>query len=383
MTICLSPNGLSSSAGEGSVLFVGTIRGVCRLERSGADDWQLTARSLDGHHVGALSYDARRDRLVAATYDSGVWVSDDGARSWAQRNNGLRSTMAFSHTVQDRPDATIHWLGTEPAQLYRSDDGGETWSEQAALLRVPDTDAWSFPTPPHFAHLKNVSFHPAQPDTLYACVEQGDLLTSADGGDTWSAITSYVAPDDPFRRDIHRVVVAWSDPGRLYMTTGSGFYRSEDAGRSWERTLAPDDRVGYPDPLFVDPADDAVLYLTGASTPPRFWTDGTTGTADPAVLRSLDHGRHWEEIRHGLPDPIPGNVEAMSLHRTDDATHLYLGTTQGQVFASRDGGGTWRQIADGLPPVSKSLHYRHFLAAEERAAVDRAARARLAQSTSA
>jgi photosystem II stability/assembly factor-like uncharacterized protein len=362
MSICLSPNGADLSTGDADpCIFVGTVDGVWSI--SGGD---VTSIGLRGRHIGALLEVPGSRRLLAATYGAGIFASDDRGATWRPVTDGIDRPMAFSLTAQVRASGVVVYAGTEPVGLYRSDDDGGTWIEIAGLQRAPGAAGWTFPTPPFHAHLKHVGFDPTDEHVLYVSIEQGDLLCSHDDGVTWETIATYEAADDIHRRDIHRVAIPTSDPNRLYMNTGCGFYRSGDAGRTWQRTLTPDAVVGYPDPLFIDPVDEATLYLAGAGSSPRGWQRGVGGTASASVLRSLDGGLSWQRIVAGLPDPVPGNIEAMSLHVTGGVASLYLATTQGNVWAADRAGGPWRELTADLPPVSKSYHYRHFLPPEER-----------------
>src|SRR5207237_925440 len=131
----------------------------------------------------------------------------------------------------------------------------------AGLRAVPGTEKWIFPPPPHIAHVKNVAFHPHRPGTIYALVEQGAVLKSADDGATWRELDAYASEHDSFYRDVHRLVIAASDPDRMHLATGDGLYASEDGGESWTHQQRRTDRVGYPDALFLDPNDDDVVYL--------------------------------------------------------------------------------------------------------------------------
>ena len=47
-------------------------------------------------------------------------------------------------------------------------------------------DAWTFPAPPHVAHLKHINFEPGNPHTIFASIEVGGMLKSTDDGDTWT-----------------------------------------------------------------------------------------------------------------------------------------------------------------------------------------------------
>jgi len=58
------------------------------------------------------------------------------------------------------------------------------------------------------------------------------------------------------------------------------------------------------------------------------------------------------------------------MHDSGDALMFVIASTQGEVYSSEDEGGHWSLIADGLPPVSKSLHFRKFLTDDERSRVE-------------
>jgi hypothetical protein len=127
-------------------------------------------------------------------------------------------------------------------------------------------------------------------------------------------------------------------------------------------------KVGYPDALFIDPDDDQVVYIGGAGGHPGTWD---AQTARASFARGSDGGHRWEELREGLPNPVRGNIEAISMMHGQGQVAFYAATAVGEVFASENRGQYWRQIAQ-LPPISKAGHYRRFLATpEERAEAER------------
>lgn len=372
MIACLSCNGGTVTHGEepATRLTVATLRGVHVLQRASVDaDWQPVHQSLGDWHVSALLYEPRSDLLFAGCHGKGgLWMSKDGGQSWQPRMQGLDRLHVYTLAMQYRGGQTILFAGTEPAALYRSDDLGASWHEFPALRDVPGTEHWMFPPPPHIAHVKNVAFHPAEPATLYVCIEQGALLKSVDDGATWFEESGYASDQDFFRNDDHRVLIQPSNPRSLFMCGGEGVYHSADAGRTWEHLTTREHRIGYPDAMFLDPRDENVLYMAGPRHPPRKW--GEHRMADATVMRSRDAGRHWEEIREGLPAPIIGNIEAMGLYHWADRVMLVAGTATGEVFACENVGEPWQCIARGLPPISKGGHYRWFLSPEERAHIE-------------
>ena len=107
--------------------------------------------------------------------------------------------------------------------------------------------------------------------------------------------------------------------------------------------------MGYPDFLYFDPNDDGIVYLSGSNNDPGRWY--TEGIADSTVLRSTDDGQSWVELRDGLPVPVVGAFEAMTLHHWDGGMMLAIGTATGQIYTSEDAAASWTCIADDVAPV--------------------------------
>lgn len=376
MITCLSPNGGVETRAQESLnrLFVGTLRGIHVLQRSApGEHWRVNGVFLPDFHISSLLYEPRSGRLLAGTHGAkGLWMSDDEGASWTQSVEGLDRPHIYTIAVQYRGDKPVLFVGTEPPGLYRSDDLGKSWRELPSVRQVPGTDRWTFPPPPHIAHIKHITSHPSEPTTLYVCVEQGALLKSVDDGVTWTELASYASDKDSFYHDVHRVVIAESNPQRLHLATGDGLYMSEDGGQTWKHQQRRTDRVGYPDAMFLQPGDDQTIYLGGAGDAPETWR--TAGGAHAGFIVSHDAGETWKEMMDGLPRPIRGNIEAMVMHHTPAGTTFGAGTAVGEVFLCENGG-PWQMIAEGLPPISKARHYRHFLSAEEKARIEEEARA--------
>ena len=371
--ICLSANGdvVTTSANPPLWLLAATAGGLVHMERDAVGrPWRKVRTAMANTHPSALAADHTAGALYCARhYTGGVSKSIDGGLTWVTCNDGIESSHVYMLAVQKRADRTALYAGTEPPMLYRSEDGAASWQALRAMWDVPDIDEWRFPPPPHVAHVKNIAFHPAEPDTLYMCVEQGDLLKTTDGGLSWRSLTSYEKPEDRFRRDMHRVLIKPSDPTKLYLASGVGLYYSEDAGETWEHISKGDARVGYPDCLFFDPRDENVIYMAGAgSAPGPSWK--ALRSAEPGILRSRDSGRSWEELSNGLPDRILGNIEAMCAHQSDNGLSLFAGTSYGQIWCSDDAGDTWDLVGEDLPPISKGAHYRHFVSDEKRQEIE-------------
>ena len=361
MIACLSPNGqhVHSGSEPATRVFVATLHGISMLEREPGGMWSDRGLVLDGMHCGSLAIDPAGGGVFAGMHaGGGVSFSADGGLTWEDRSNGLTVEHVFSVACAARPDGTAVYAGTLPVGLFRSTDEGRHWDELPAIAGVPGRDKWSFPGPPHLPHTKSLSVDPHDPNVLFAAVEQGALLKTTDGGETWRELDGYSRPEDKYFRDVHLLTFVPSRPGELFLTTGIGLYTSPDSGESWERLTQADFRIGYPAHLIVSPLDDRVLYMSGASNDPTTWR--TSHHAAGTIMRSADRGRTWEAADAGLEQDARANIEAMSIAAYPGGFTLFAGNTDGEIFSSEDGAAHWERIATGLAPLSKLGHYRNL-----------------------
>jgi photosystem II stability/assembly factor-like uncharacterized protein len=289
-------------------------------------------------------------------HSGGLYYSGDGGMRWEKRASGITIDQVFCVGYAHHRDKAVLYAGTEPASLFRSDDYGESWIEQPGVKQTTGREKWSFPSPPHQAHVKTMTVDPRDPNVIYAGVEQGDLLKTTDGGATWRVLDDYSKPTDWTYRDIHLVVVHPANSAELYMTTGMGLYRSLDAGATWKLIVDNSFSIGYPDHLIVSPLDGNTMFMAGAGENPGTWR--ASRSAKATIARSHDRGITWSDSSKGLPADRRPNIEAMSLAGYPRGFTLFAGDTDGAVYASEDGAESWTRIASGLAPVSKGNHYR-------------------------
>lgn len=252
----------------------------------------------------------------------------------------------------------VVFAGTEPVNLYCSDDLGESWRELPAVRCLPGAETWTFPPPPHIPHVKSMTADPRSSNSFFACIEQGAVLRTTDAGLTWEQISSVWRPGDPIYRDAHRLVVAPWNTNLLFLTTGMGLYRSVDGGVSWARHSELSEELNYPDGMVASPHPDRMLFVTGARDNPLTWL--RHGGSHSPIYRSRDEGRTWEPAQIGLPQASVANNEAMAIAAYPGGYTLFIGTTAGDVYASEDQAESWTKIATGLAPISKGGH--HLLA---------------------
>jgi photosystem II stability/assembly factor-like uncharacterized protein len=350
MSVCLSHGGstMYAAASPSERILVGTVNGVVAVERDGKGCWQVAGTSLAGSHISVLFLEPTSGVLFAGVHKDGIYASRDDGQTWERRDTGLTQKNVYSMGATTVDSTTRLYAGTEPAHLFVSKDLGATWTELPALRAVESVPDWTFPAPPHVAHVKNLAFDPTDPNRIYAGVEQGGLLRSGDGGQSW--VELYGVDEDT-----HRVVAHPTRPGVVYLATGNGLYRSDNGGERWKHITPRTMRIGYPDPMVLHPKQDGLMFIAGARHGPEVWH--STKSADAAIARSRDGGQTWEVLQAGLPERIRGNIGAMVMETHDGGFELYACGTDGDVFHSADGGDSWTTVVSGLPPLSKGGHH--------------------------
>ena len=351
MAISVSPNGRNHYETESpsNEVLVATIDGIVSLTRSrpGAA-WGETGRTLAGKHIASIAIEPRSGAILAGVHSGGLWASLDSGKTWARRDKGIEFDNIYGLNFVLAGDELRLYAGTDPAHIYVSKNLGENWTELPSLRDVPGVEKWTFPAPPHYGHVKNIEFDPRDPDTIYVAVEVGGAYKSTDAGKTWRQMENVY-------EDVHRLMVAPSRPDNVYIATGKDLYHSADAGDTWQTLPLPEQRIGYPDALILLPEQPDLIFTAGGRLNPGQWR--TSHDADSAIARSRDAGRTWEYLEDGLPSHLRGNIEAVTVNTCPDGFSLFAATTDGDVFASENGGDRWTTIAEQLPPISKTGHY--------------------------
>ncbi len=352
MAISLSHGSGETIYSSGSLtteVLVGTLDGVITIERDGSG-WRVTNRALQGKHIHALLFEDGSGQWFAGVTKGGIFASADGGKNWEPRDNGLTEKDVYSLSKARINGKVRLFAGTEPACLFVSDDLGKNWTERPRLKDVPSREKWSFPAPPHVAHLKHINFQPGNPHTIYGSIEVGALVKSTDDGVTWKEFTGVY-------EDVHRCIINPNNPKHLYVTGGMGLWRSLDDGATWENTFGPgSENGGYPDQLVFKPSDPNYMLISAGEKSPGAWR--TEHRANARISRSTDGGTTWEILSGGLQDKMQASVEAMCLEEAGGQVQVFAGTTGGTVLWSKDSGEHWQTIIKGLAPVSKGGHYR-------------------------
>jgi photosystem II stability/assembly factor-like uncharacterized protein len=343
------------------MLLIGTRKGAFILDGDpDRRDWQVRGPLCDGWPILDVSWDPASRALFAGGgspwYGPGVFRSDDLGTTWTLSSEGLTygdDGPAVTNVWNVTPSAAGLLAGVEPAGLFRSDDAGRSWSHVRALTDHPTRPEWQPGNGGLILH--SIIVDPGDAQRQWVGISSVGVFATEDGGATWDVRNRGVRadfdpnPDPEFGQCVHKVYLA-ADGDTLFQQNHCGVYRSDDAGRSWtEITNGLPSDFGFPMVGHPRQADTAwVIPLNGADRG-RFMPDGKG-----AVWRTRDAGGSWQRLSDGLPqqDAYLGVLrEAMAVDRLDPVG-VYFGTSTGELFASADEGETWQQIASHLPGIS-------------------------------
>jgi len=301
-----------------STLYAGTDAGVFK-STDGGQSWAAANGGLDGAPpivVNALAIGPGSPTIVYAGTSGGVFKTTNGAASWTPINAGLSGLAARVIAVDPTAPSTVY-VGVDDNVNYlnygvfKSRDGGATWTRSYATPTGEDGGA-----PPITALVVD----PRSPSRLYVVVAFNQVLTSQDGGGTWSDIN---APAD----DVWSLAVDPTSPGTIYVGTYGGLvFRTTDGGAHW---------VSASDGL---QASSVNVIATAATAPTTLYAGAHNG-----VFRSSDGAQTWTHLTLGVRDV---GVYPLAVDPTASSTiYAAVGRT---VMKTTDGGAHWTESDAGL-----------------------------------
>jgi hypothetical protein len=269
--------------------------------------------------VWALSSHPTAPGEVLAGTDCGVYRLDRATNKWTHLPSVLDKVhiWSFARDSQD-PDRIL--AGTYPAEIYRSEDRGKTWT----ALRTDFAESCPAVVIPR---VTQILIDPRDSKAIWATVEIDGIWRSLDGGKTWAKhVTGAISEDG------HGVTLVRKNGKRvLFLTTNKGLNVSHDDGETWE--FRPLDKPWQYQRGIAPRADDSgVIFLTIGDNVP-----GSTG----CLMRSRDFGETWEDA--GLAGETKSTPWCIATNPADPNL-IFVSTVFGKFFRSTDGGETWTKL---------------------------------------
>jgi len=344
--------------------------------------WESIGPGNNGGRLVAIAIDPTNDSTIyVGGVNSGVWKTTNGGNSWIPLTDHLPSLSIGALAVDPiNPDIIYAGTGEENfigqygckpyrsdqypgAGIFKSTDGGETWTQAGQLFSES---------------MCRIQTHPNNPNTVYVASVDG-IFKSTNGGDNWGLVLQGIATDvliDPDMPNIIYGAIGKPDGDNL-----NGIYKSTNGGEEWERKInglpLPQhmgrvmlamslssfghlciyanlsfeytpigvyktfdgcetwintgfDLVGdcYKNATTVDPLDSLIVYTGGLE-----------------LYKTTDGGFNWYQLTYWWEDIYPYDHQLMVWG--NDLTTLYNVSDRG-VFKSTDGGFNWIDLNNEL-----------------------------------
>ena len=264
----------------------------------------------------------------------------------------------IASVVGSAKNPDLYYLGTAGGGVWKSVNGGATWSPTFDGQRVSSIGA--------------VAIDPNDDDVVWAGtgetnprndVTYGDgIFKSIDGGKTWKNMglrdtlqISSIAIDP---RDSSAVTVgAMGDFFRD--SKARGIYRTTDGGRSWTQALSVGPNSGVSD-LAVDRKNPDVMYAGVWQFKRLPWTFMSGGPQD-GIYKSTDAGKTWAKLKgNGLPTGDTGRIGlAVAPSDSNRVYALIESKGPGILWRSDDAGATWKVVSDDTLVDQRFFYFSH------------------------
>lgn len=256
--------------------------------------------------------------LVSSSTDGGVFRSDDGGKSFAQKvtiddKTKISSVDVLSLAVSPQNGNEVY-IGTVSSGIFKTTDAGETWQALKVSTSVP-TKAYA------------IAVDPANSNTVYAAVivdGRGKILKSTDSGANWKEIFA-----EPSSGSF--VLALALDPagsGKIFGGTTEGqIIFSDNGGDTWKNLYKA--RAGV-FKIAIDAMNSNLVYFAVSQNGLLRTRDGGTNFEDLAESNNLNGQQQFGNPTAVVADP----------NRTN---WVYVGTTTG-FFRSESGGDSWEPL---------------------------------------
>lgn len=357
---------------------VATRKGLFTIEGTSAG-WSIVRTGFLGDNCSAVTHDPRDGALYVALdhghFGSKLHRSRDGGHTWqeipapkypAPPDGWVGTPTMFGPAYEwnlrliwtivpgGASEPGVLWCGTSPGGLFRSDDGGDSWSLNRPLWDEPGREAWVGGGADQ-PGLHSICVDPRDPRHIAVAVSTGGVWRTRDGGLTWSLVgkglrAAFAPPEQQFDQlfqDVHCLAACPARPDVMWVQHHNGIFRSTDGADTFsEITDVQPSVFGFP--VAAHPTDpETAWFVPAIKDEKRYPAD-----ARVVVNRTRDGGRTFDTLSAGLPQVQAYDlVYRHALDVDDTGNRLVMGSTTGSLWVSEDGGDAWHTLSEHLPPV--------------------------------
>ncbi|MEO0268912.1 MAG: T9SS type A sorting domain-containing protein [candidate division WOR-3 bacterium] len=263
------------------------------------------------------------------TYYGGIWKSTDGGNTFSFNSGPFAPIWDIAVSRQDENIIYV-FTGTiglgfhfyYDTRLYKTMDGGQTW------IQLGGTDVFNYP----------IRIHPQNDNLIFICDRDlgGPGFKSTDGGFTWQQLS---LPSDVNVMDfaIHpfypNIIFAGGE------RSGSGYwygviYKSTDYGESWSQVYESSYQYCYG--FAFHPSDSNVIYCLARTINETY------------VLKSLNNGEYWSQVGSLPWNSLPVSYFSELLIDKDYPDLMFIAADKGGIYKSINGGQSWFSSNSGM-----------------------------------
>ncbi len=351
-------------------IYVASRKGLITLMRGKDARWRIIQTDFLGDPVTMVLPDAAHGSVYAAlklghfgpklhrTRDNKTWeecatpafpgaVTDDAQNSvsvsqiWSLESGGEKGSQTL-------------WAGTIPGGLFRSRDGGDSWTLIDSLWNRPERKEWvggGYDQP----GIHSICVDPRDFRHVTVGVSCGGVWTTVDNGAAWECRAqgmraAYMPPErayDPNIQDPHRLAQCQANPDMYWVQHHNGIFRSTDGAATWrEISDVKPSTFGFTVAAHPHHADTA-WFVPAIKDESRIPVDGKL-----VVTRTRNGGKTFDILRAGLPQEHAYDlIYRHGLDVDSSGECLVLGSTTGGLWISENQGDSWQNLSTHLPPI--------------------------------
>jgi photosystem II stability/assembly factor-like uncharacterized protein len=355
-----------TSKKPGVLVMLGTRKGAFICESDARRrKWKMRGPYFKNSPVFHMAFDHRDGKTIFAAVNSGhfgptIFRTKNFGKTWTNAKSPPRFAEGSASTVEhvwhvepghaDEPD--VVYAGIAPAALFSSHDDGDSWSLNGELNMHPTRSQWQPGAGGLCLH--SILIDPSKHKRMYVGISAVGVFRSDDGGHSWVPKNKNVRADflpekyPEFGQCVHKLVMDPNTPDFLYQQNHCGVYRTEDGADSWVE-ISKGLPSGFGFPMVAHPHKSRTFYVV----PEEGDFFRVAAKLQFRVYATVNGGQTWRKLGKGLPSKnayLGCYREGLASDQLDP-TGLYVGTRMGHVFHSTNEGKGWQLLAQWLPPV--------------------------------